>query len=218
MQRQIALKELRETAWIAALALVVQLYYVVGQMGISLLPWGSFSDDLIPFVGGGYTGSLAMVAIALAIALGFAQTSGESVRGTWLFLLHRPTPWWTIVGIKLLVGTLLYFATGAMPILIYALWADTPGTHASPFFWSMTMDAWLSLLAILPVYLASFLSGLRTGRWFGSRLLPLAGAGFLLFLCVRLASGWPLLALPTVAIAAWVLFVVFDVVRTRDYS
>ena len=31
----------------------------------------------------------------------------------------------------------LLVITGAM-IQIYAMWAATPGTHPSPFFWSMT--------------------------------------------------------------------------------
>lgn len=220
MHRQIALKELRETGWIAGVALVVQFYYVVGQMGLTLLPWLSRpADPPIPFVGSGYTGSFAMVAVALAVALGFAQTSGESVRGTWLFLLHRPMAWRTLVRTKLLVGAALYFAAGAIPVLIYAVWANTPGRHASPFFWSMTLDVWQAMFSIFPVYLAAFLCGLRPARWFGSRLLPLVGAGSLLFFGFHVVRGWPLLGLPAVAlIAVWLLLLTFGVVRTRDYS
>lgn len=219
MHRQIAFKELREVGWIAALALVVQLYYVVGQMGLSLLPMASYSrDPVIPFIGGNYTRSFVIVAVGLAIALGFAQTSGESIRGTWLFLLHRPTAWWTIVGTKLLTGAVLYFAAGAIPVLVYALWAATPGTSASPFFWSMTLDVWRAILSIFPLYLAAFLSGLRPARWFGSRLLPLAGVGFLLAILQAVPWWWALGLTLTVLIAAWTLFNILHAVRARDYS
>lgn len=218
MWMQVAYKELRETAWIAGLALLLQLWNVVNTIGIAILPWVEYGDyGGIPFVGGPFYSNFAMAAAALAIALGFAQTSGESIRGTWLFLLHRPAPWWNLIGLKLLTGAVLYFVATGLPILIYALWAATPQTHPGPFYWSMTLPAWATLLTVFPVYLAAFLSGLRPARWFGTRLLPLAAGGFLVALAQVLPWWWLLGIAALVVLAAWIVLNIFTVVRTRDY-
>ena len=39
----------------------------------------------------------------------------------------------SLIGLKLAVGALVYLVCGAVPILLYGVWAATPGTHASPF-------------------------------------------------------------------------------------
>ncbi len=61
-----------------------------------------------------------------------------------------------------------------LPILIYATWAATPGTHPGPFEWSMTGLAFRVWLLMPLAYLGAFASGIRPARWFGSQLLPLA--------------------------------------------
>ena len=104
--------------------------------------------------------------------LGLRQTVGESIHGTWMFLLHRPVGWTRLIGVKLLVGVALYLVCGAAAILVYAWWAATPGTHASPFEWSMTVPTWKVWIVMPIVYLGgAFLSGMRPARWVGTRLL-----------------------------------------------
>ena len=95
-----------------------------------------------------------------------------------------------------------------------------PGTHASPFFWWMTANAWVALGFIAIVYPAAFLTGLRPARWFGTRLLPLAAAGPLavapaLFSLVHLE----LLGIPAyLLVAACLVALIYCVARTRDFS
>ena len=79
-------------------------------------------------------------------------------------------------------GAGLYLAFSAVPILVYAWWAATPGTHAGPFEWSMTLPAWQLWLSITAIYLAAFLVGMRPARWIGSRLLPLVAVGLFVLL------------------------------------
>ena len=40
----------------------------------------------------------------------------------------------------------------------------------------MTIPVWLTWLAVGLVYLGAFLSGIRPAAWWGTRLMPLAGA------------------------------------------
>src|SRR4029079_8266169 len=120
----------------------------------------------------------ALFAGALAIALGLRQTAWEIGQGTYFFLLHRPVRRNRIFALKLLIGGALTMALSALFILIYAWWAERPGHFAAPFEWSMKRSAWIWWIAVLPVYIGACLSGIRPGRWFGTRLVPLvAGIG-----------------------------------------
>src|SRR5260370_27203758 len=148
MYRALAFKELRETAWIGALMFGTLLLVALDQMGYFSF-WGllflseyrkqqPFSPHKIPFIHNNLQVGVAIVAAAGATALGFWQMLGESVRGTWLFLLHRPIPRANVVLTKITAGGALLLLAAAVPVLILALWAAVPGTHASPFAWEMT--------------------------------------------------------------------------------
>ncbi len=221
MLKAMIAKELRETAGIVALALVFYFYFTVKAMRHDLL--GGFLSRYIdylfaiPFVGGGYLSEFAWVSAGLTVALGFRQSLGESIYGTWMFLLHRPIGWTCLISVKLLVGVAIYLVCGATAILAYAWWAATPGTHASPFEWSMTAPTWKIWITMPLLYFGAFLSGIRPGRWIGTRLLPLAAAGTLAVLLPEL-RWWPICGLALIAAASIVMVdSVFFVVRTRDF-
>ena len=223
MLKTLAQKELRETGLIVLAALVIYAYLVGTSMGFRLTPYFyllPFHPDerVIPFVGGEFCEMFALVSAGFAIALGLRQSLGESIRDTFVLLLHRPVRWERLIAVKLLTGAVLYLACGALPILVYAWWAATPGTHASPFSWSMTLPAWQAWVSLTAVYLGAFLSGIRPGRWIGTRLLPLAAAGALAWRIQALPSWWVFglgaVAVMNVVLTANVLFVA----RNRDYS
>jgi hypothetical protein len=136
----------------------------------------------IPFVYTGLHEMLTVICICGALALGFLQVFGESRRGTWLLLLHRPAPRQQLMLTKVAVGAALLLAAIGLPLLILALWAAIPGTHASPFDWRMTLQPLRLCCGATVIYLAAFLTALRNVRWYGSRLLPLVLAG--------LVMGW----------------------------
>jgi ABC-type transport system involved in multi-copper enzyme maturation permease subunit len=223
MLYRLALKELRETFWLALVALVIQLYFVAAVTGSSLASaLGSstslYAQTVVPFAHTDFVSTFAIVAGCLAAGLGFWQTVGESVRGTYALLLHRPVPRWQVIGVKLAVGLGLYLVCSAVPILLYAFWAATPGTHASPFYWSMTLTSWQVWLTMPLVYLGAFLAGLRSARWYGTRLLPLATAGGAAGLIVIL-PWWALTGLPLLVVAtAALLSAIFFVTTTSDFQ
>lgn len=217
MLKTLALKELRETIGIAAVALVLSAYFVAQGMSITLLPWARAHRYWIPFVDDPLLTYLAMVAGLLAIALGFRQTAWETAFGTAQFLLHRPLSRRQVMGLKLMVGAIVLAVCSALPILVYACWAATPGTHASPFEWSMTEQFWRIPLVMTIVYLGSFLSGIRPARWVGTRLAPLASAVFLASMLMALPCWWVWWFLPVVVVDVLLVLSVLLAVQTRDF-
>ncbi len=211
MPKNLIWKELRETGWVALVGLLVYAYFATSDIYIS-------RNEEIPFVKDSFLVYFVMVSACLAVALGFRQSLIESGRGTYPFLLQRPASRKRLIGAKLLVGAGLYLVCAALPILVYARWAAKPGTHASPFFWSMTLDAWRAWLSIGILYLGAFLSGIRPGRWIGTRLMPLVAALGLASV-IALTPWRPIAALPAMALVVVLMVVgIFYVAETRDYS
>jgi hypothetical protein len=215
MFKALVIKELRETRGIALAALAVYVYLISDV----LHPWFANSWNRwsrAPFVDDSFDVWFGLVATALAIALGLRQTLGESVGGTYPVLFHLPASRRWLIGLKLLVGLGVLLACAGAPIVVYGTWAATPGTHPSPFRWSMTVPVWQTWLAMTAVYLAAFLSGIRRGGWFKSRLLPLLAVPFLIVPGVALFENplWP--SLVNLAVDAWLMSCILWVVRTRD--
>ncbi|HBO46397.1 MAG TPA: hypothetical protein DD670_21205, partial [Planctomycetaceae bacterium] len=106
MLARLALKEIRETAWIAGLALAANLFFVVVFTGVGLPEemWGErYLYPRLPFPDGANV-SFIVIAMCLAALLGLRQSLGEAVFGTYQFLLNRPASRNRLIGMKLLVG------------------------------------------------------------------------------------------------------------------
>jgi hypothetical protein len=222
----LAFKEARENLWIGAAGLAILLFVVANQIGwdesltasYGFSSYGTASGQ-IPFVADDFAIGVAAVAALLAVALGFHQTLGETLHGTYLLLFHLPVSRRRLVWFKLAAGLTVYVACTVPPVLLFAVWAATPGTHASPFAWSMTWPVWRILLSMTMLYLAAFLCGLRPARWFGSRLLPLVVAAMPTFILLeKPLPWWWLPVLITVVVDGIFLVCIQHVVRVRDFS
>ncbi|WP_165219893.1 ABC transporter permease subunit [Aquisphaera insulae] len=219
-------KELRETRAFVGLTVLVYFAYVSKLTGtggpifgnlVSFAPGMNVSPRDIPFVQDNFVSILIFVGAALAIALGFRQSAWEPSQGTSLYLLHLPMSRRGLFLTKLVTGSVLVLACALVPLLLYASWAATPGTHAGPFAWSMTVPSIRAWLTLPLVYLGAFASGLRPARWFGSRLFPLVAVAPPAMLAVAVPYWW-LVGLPVIILAGAVL--VSDILRvaaTRDY-
>jgi ABC-type transport system involved in multi-copper enzyme maturation permease subunit len=160
---------------------------------------------------------LFFIGAALAITLGFRQSAWEPFQGTALYLLHLPLTRRTIFLTKLLTGIGLLLVCTLLPILIYGVWAAMPGTHPGPFEWSMTRTAFQVWFLMPLVYLGAFASGIRSARWFGSRLLPLFSVAFAGTLLTMLAQWWLIAAPLFVLVAtAYVSNILWEA-DTRDF-
>ncbi|HYO26414.1 MAG TPA: hypothetical protein VEQ85_15845 [Lacipirellulaceae bacterium] len=175
MNRALIVKELRECATAAAMAARGAIYTVWIYTGGAAFPGEPRGAWPLPFVDDDIYAPLLLVVGGLGVALGFKQTALEDALGTYRYLLHRPIDRRRVFVVKAVVGLALVQAIGGAMILSYSLWAATPGTHPSPFFWSMTETAWRIWMVMPTVYLGAAISGLRPARWYASRLLPLVG-------------------------------------------
>jgi hypothetical protein len=226
MLKTLTWKESRELLPLAAFALILQFYFVSAPVNLQYLLLLSpvpllDEQQVIPFVSDAVSSALFAVAGLFAVAVGLWQTLWESNRGTFQFLLHRPARRGAIFGAKLAVGMAFCLLVVSLPLLCYALWAATPGKHASPFSWSMTTWAWQLCLQLPLVYLGAFLSGLRPARLLGSRFFPLAAGllGLVGMEVLALGLGLPLVATFTgLALEAIFVLVILYVAATRDYS
>ncbi len=215
MFRAMALKELREIRGIAVAAMI--LYGIITYICVS---WPN--NQVIPFVRDSFVSQYYFFAALAAIAFGLWQTFGESLRGTYLFLLHRPASRRWLMGTKLLVGMGVYLVASAIPLVIYSIWAATPGNHDSPFEWSMTAPVWVSWSAMTIVYLGAFLTGIMPGRWYHARFLPLAAAIFAMIVVAVVGTsvfeGAIWLFLIVLAVDIWLITTILFVARSRDYT
>ena len=212
-------KELRETAWMGVAALAVYLCFVLTATSVRLGLGLSFERDrAIPLLNADWLVSFAVVGACLASGLGLWQTVGESARGTYQFLLHRPASRNRLLGTKLLVGGGVYLVVALVPLLLYAWWAAVPGTHANQFVWWMSILAWQGWLGGSILYLGAFLAGLRPGRWHGTRLLPLVAVVAPTALCTFNPLPWAIGALVVLLLDALLVANILFVARTRDFS
>ena len=119
--------------------------------------------------------------------------------------------------VKLAAGGLILLGTSALPLLIYCLWAATPGTHASPFFWSMTEPWWRSVVIAFACYLGAFLTGIRPANWLGSRTWPLL-AVVAMGLGLTLVPVWiPVVYAASAALVACLVVSILNTARHREY-
>ncbi|HEX4069758.1 MAG TPA: hypothetical protein VHX68_01260 [Planctomycetaceae bacterium] len=216
MSKALVIKELRETGWIVLLAAGAFAYVWMGLTGHGFLTGSTQRVETIPFADGQFLGEFEWTVAVFAVVLGLRQSAWETLRGTSVFLLWRPVARGRIFAIKLALGLGLLLGTSGLAILAYALWADHPGTHASPFYWSMAIDTTMMWLAMTTVYLGAFAAGIRPGRIFGSRPLPLIAA----IIPLAVASA----ELPVLARIAFVLVIdglglaaIYQVLQSRDY-
>ena len=126
MIRATAIKELRETAGIAVIGLLLYGALVGSKLLAAVAVQGN-NQHFVPFVSDGFVGSFQAISLGLAIALGFRQSAWEGMRGTYLFLLHRPAPHQQIFVHKIITGLVLLMLVAAMPLLAYAAWAEPAG-------------------------------------------------------------------------------------------
>lgn len=219
-------KELRETWAFAVLALAL---YLVGlskltaaggpllQSLVGIFPGNYGPAPDIPFVQDNFGSWLFLIGAALAIGLGFRQSAWEPFQGTAQYLFHLPRTRRFFILTKLLTGIGLLLASTLPPILAYALWAATPGTHPGPFEWMMTGSAFRTWMILPLFYLGAFASGIRPARWYGSRLFPLISVPAPALASYVLGPWWligvPLLCLTAALLVADILWVA----ATRDY-
>lgn len=219
MIKALAIKELRESAGLVTLAALGMAWVLVRYMGMNPLQafiYTNYSSRHLAFIGDDFYLMASLLVGGLAVFLGLKQSAWELNHNTFHFLFHRPLSRHVVLGTKLLIGIALVFGLLAITILIFGSWAATPGNLAAPFEWSMSIETWKVATMLPLVYLGGFLSGIRPGNWFGTRLLPALSAILLVALIAMLPFWWIQYPLLAVGYAAWIAAIT-HYTDTRDY-
>ncbi|WP_339742405.1 hypothetical protein [uncultured Rubinisphaera sp.] len=215
----LAYKEFRQLLPIQIVGLILVLLTIFGMCGINILAIsGNSSTTEIPFYNDTTAQFLPAIGAMLAGITGYWQTLSESMRGTWLFLWHRPIARSRMTLVKLSSGLGLIWCVTVFPMLFYALWAGSQGSIAAPFLWENTLMYWKSCFGLSMIYLSCYLSGLRRARWYGTRLLPvlMAISAFLLTTTTEYYAGLSLLLI--LAIDVILIAAIFTQCHLEDFS
>lgn len=185
MTLRLCLKELRENALWALIALVVALlvvlthalprlawaagldvgtYNTLEQLGISGLPL------LEPM------GVFVLFCAVWGAALGLVGHVVERARNTYQVLVTLPTTRGRVFLAKTGVGLVLYFASVGIPFAVQVYLAATPGHYPGPFRWWMVGPGLAAICGGACAYGAAVLTALRLARWYATRGLPLVVA------------------------------------------
>lgn len=211
-------KEFQEARSVALLGGIALAAVTLAQVNFNPLPMviPVQQQGRIPFAADSFTFQFGMVALSMAGVLGFVQSLWDFRGDAQLFLLHRPLSRSRIYAAKLLVGMALYLVCSLGAVATYAVWAAWPGTHASPFAWSMTWTAWCTAFSMTAVYLGAFLSGIRPAAWFGTRLAPLVAS------CIAPTAAqivnWPAAMLIILIADVALAIAILQVANTRDFD
>lgn len=229
MVRALVLKELKESAWIWLTAAAAYAILALDVMRVPLLTgfarrltMGYDASVSIPFVNSQIAQGLGCITGAFAICLGVWQSFGETWRGTFPLLLHVPMARKRLVAWKVILGVALALGLPVLALLAMSLWAAMPGTHASPFEWSMTEFCWRICFTAPLFYLGGFVTGLYPAHWLGTRLFPLLLAALIvaMLLIASEAHSLPLWIFAIAILAAEGAFIIVlgRIVRTRDFA
>lgn len=185
MFRVLFIKELREIWWFGLLVLLAMLYLVAGEVEFGQLRmWGYgflrvvYPERVhsVPFINGDFAKFTLFWSCGLAGVLGLWQTFRETQSRTWHFLLHRPVSRGLILQAKVATAAIVYAIAILLPVLLVTAWAAIPGTHASPFHWTLVAPTFLAAATGIPIYLTALFAGLRRGHLLGSRWWPLVAS------------------------------------------
>ncbi len=176
MIRSLVIKEFWDLRGVIALGVVIHALLLANLLGMASYEWLPMREPSeLPFPSS-FPLHLSIYTIFFAGLIGLVQALSDGRGQRWLFVLPMPvrTANW-ILG-KLVFGLVSWALLGVGTYLLGIWIVNTPGVFPAPFEWWMTRTGWFYLALAPLVYLGGFLSGIRPGSWFGTRLLPLLGS------------------------------------------
>ncbi len=178
MIRLLLIKELWDLRGVLAISTLGYLYWLYAFTHMILPEWKGFPRSYpLPFEPDGYVQSLIVYGSVVGAFLGLYQGITDAPDSPRMqFLLAQPITATRLVLTRLAIGMGLW-ATGCFGTLIAAILLSRyfPIFPAPLETWMLTdCLGWLAVGTT--IYLGGFLSAIRPGRWFGTRLFPLFGA------------------------------------------
>ncbi|MGA2502392.1 MAG: hypothetical protein ABSH20_32020, partial [Tepidisphaeraceae bacterium] len=195
-------KDLRELAKWAALILVGM------AAAIALGRWGAYRYML----SGECNATSSIGCAAGGLLLGLMATVFEARRDAWGFLIHRPARRRSLFAGKALAAIVLLWLAAGIPLAVSLWWESSPNRRVAPFAWSMGLGNLADLLGGTVYVFCGMVIGVREAKWYGSRVLPVAGGLLASAVTYVFPDFLPVAAvvlaiLVIAALAAWGVFV-----------
>ena len=112
-------------------------------------------------------------ALGLGLALGVRQFWMPKFSRTWAFTLHRSISREKILFAKLATSLTTFVLGLGLPWTAYYLCMTRPGELLVPFSLHIFIQGWAFLLAGFLIYVGTAVSGLSTGKLFGTKMFYL---------------------------------------------
>lgn len=168
MSNRLILRELREAGLIGVPVFITLLgFYYYGmridnaiRVLLEAFGLGPGPFRSVPLLDPSAYLPLITLGCTFAFAAVVRQVVMDSMQQTFHSLLTLPVSLREVFLTKILVGVSVLLATLMVPLWIYALWADSEGSHPSPFEWSMLNSHVQIIFCVLPVYMGLFLLAL----------------------------------------------------------
>lgn len=117
--------------------------------------------------------AMLLGASLFALGLGVMQSFADLRTASRSFLFHRSVSIGSIFYSKLISGAILYFAAVGIPLCLVALWFAVQGLDYLPVRPVQVYPAAVVALACFGFHPATMLMLARSGKWIGTKLLPL---------------------------------------------
>ncbi|HVT79419.1 MAG TPA: hypothetical protein VHM90_02080 [Phycisphaerae bacterium] len=123
-----------------------------------------------------FLGATVLVGPLAGLIVGFVQFIVEARPARYGLLIHRPASRSAIFAAKTIIGIAAYLLAMLVPLWLALMWASNPANLPLPFTWNMALAPVADVLSGIPFYFAGVLVAQRAdARWYGSRLVPVAG-------------------------------------------
>ncbi len=130
---------------------------------------------IAPIVTSYQTNGYMLMNCLFMIIIGFYQILAEKQFNTEQFLIFRPVKRWKILFIKIIAGFIIQFLSVILPFFYLIIYSIMPGNVPAPFRWEMCVEILHYSAFVIPAfYFAAIASAVNRGRWYGTRLAPLA--------------------------------------------
>ncbi len=159
-------KELRENhrwLWVGLALIGSLLWYATPK---TLVEGGEPTESLIAVL-------MLLGATLFALGLGVMQSFADLRTASRSFLFHRSVSIGSIFYSKLISGAIIYFVAAGFPLCLVAIWFSAQGIDYLPVRPIQVYPAAVVALACFGFHPAAMLMLARSGKWFGTKLLPL---------------------------------------------
>ncbi len=114
-----------------------------------------------------------ITSLGLGLALGVRQFWMPKFSKTWAFTLHRSIRREGVFFAKLAASVMAFILGQGVPWTLYYWYLTRPDIVPIPLSFRILLEGWVFILLGVLIYSGTAVSGLSTGKWFGTKMFSL---------------------------------------------